>query len=351
MLTLQGQRPFNIFNYAALIHDEDSAIEAATSVGLIPTQVQCHLCGGQMTKMNDQSKKLGYRWRCRGAAANAGVHPAVTLSPLHGTFFENSKLPILKVMRLLVCFYFRTPVTDAIAHAEVASHTAVDFYNFFREAIEVVTKHDEEQVGSATDIVEVDESHLFTRKYGRGRDLRWNFWVFGGISRLNKKRFICQIENKRKNTLWPLMQQHIAQDTFIMSDEHQSYVGCAALGFKGHAAVNHTHNYVRPIPQNVPDIHPGLGRRIGQTNIFSVKVHDNTTENMWKGLKTHLRGCREPEMIPGYISWWLYRFNTLKHIEGHASRFKRLIEDIIRVYPGPNRVPIKKEDCECENCE
>ena len=51
---------------------------------------------------------------------------------------------------------------------------------------------------------------------------------------------MVQIKNKRRRTLFPLMQKHIAQNSYIMSDEHRSYLTCAILGFKGHGMSNRT---------------------------------------------------------------------------------------------------------------
>ncbi len=83
--------------------------------------------------------------------------------------------------------------------------------------------HDGQQVGGPGDIVEVDESHLFNKKYGRGRNLKRAIWVCGGISRVTKKAFIITIRDKKRNTLFPLMQRYIARGSFIMTDEHKSY--------------------------------------------------------------------------------------------------------------------------------
>lgn len=113
--------------------------------------------------------KLGFTyWRC-----------STTLIPLHNTFFENVQLSFLQVTQLTVLWHFRVGVTMAAYEVNTTEKTAIYFYNYFREACRVVHEHDEQQIGGPRD-VDVDESHLFTRKY-RGRILRATeqFWVFG----------------------------------------------------------------------------------------------------------------------------------------------------------------------------
>ncbi len=89
-------------------------------------------------------------------------------------------------------------------HAQVSEPTAVDFYNFLRESAHTIVARDTVQIGGPGDIVEVDESHLFVKKYGRGRNLKRSIWVCGGISRATRKAFILMINNKKRATLFPI---------------------------------------------------------------------------------------------------------------------------------------------------
>jgi len=272
------------------------------------------------------------------------------VSPLKDTFFERVKISFEKTFKLMSLWYWRIPVSQACKHAEVTKKTAVDFYSFCREAATVAHTHDEEQVGSGADIVEVDESHLFTPKYHRGRPLRRALWVFGGISRLNRRMFVVQIRNKQRRTLFPLMQKHIAQNIYIISDEHRSYLTCAILGFKGHANVNHSVTYVRARRALVRGLAPNLGQ-VRLPYWVQVKVHTNNIERHWRSLKACLKTCRNVDMVPNYIGEFLYRHNTLRLIQADGAKFARFIQDVVRVYPGPNAAKIQVDDCECDECQ
>jgi hypothetical protein len=67
---------------------------------------------------------------------------------------------------------------------------AKDFYNFLRESAHTIVAHDAVQIGGPGDVVEVDESQIFVKKYGRERKLKRSIWVCVGISRATKKAFI-----------------------------------------------------------------------------------------------------------------------------------------------------------------
>jgi hypothetical protein len=182
-----------------------------------------------MSRWNDSGRKLGFRWY--GNICHAKV------SPIADTFFSKVRIDFSRVLKLICLWYWRIPVSQAYIHAQVTKTTPVDFYNFLRESAHTIVAHDTVQIGGPGDIVEVDESHLFVKKYGRGRNLKRSIWVCGGISRATRKAFILMIDDKKRATLFPIMRKYIAQRSFIMTDEHKSYKTCPVLGFRGHATV------------------------------------------------------------------------------------------------------------------
>lgn len=138
--------------------------------------------------------------------------------------------------------------------------------------------------------------------------MRCALWVFGSISRLTRKRFVVQIDQKDINTLFPLMQKHVTQDSFIMTDEARVYRSCDILGFSGHCAVNHSVTFVRRLPAFVPNGDPRLGVVISNINVTRVQMHTNTLERAWRDLKQgFLSKCRQVDMVPNYIGEYLYR--------------------------------------------
>lgn len=346
-LNLLHSGSFNIFSLGLVVTSEENTIGACYEIGLIPRVVMCPVGHGIMAKRSDGSRKLGFRWMCNLCH--------VRVSPIQNTFFSRVNLDFSTSFKLIALWFWRIPVSQAYKHANVNKQTAVDFYSFLREVAHTIMSHDFVQIGGPGDIVEVDESHLFKKKYGRGRNLKRAIWVFGGVSRATRKACISVIRNKSRNTLFPLMQKYIAQETFIMSDEHRSYRTCPVLGFRGHATVNHSQTYVRQRRAYISRLLPGLGVPTRLSNsrdqrLIKTKVHINTCERMWRDLKAKLRTCRTPAMVPAYIGEYLYRKNILKDYIGWGNQFERLLADIVRVYPGPGITGIKIENCDCLEC-
>ena len=341
---------FNIFTFASNVHDDATALNFANALGMIPQffSALCPTCGRTMHRQNMPAYKFGFRWRCQ----HCRYYPSST----SGTIFERSRLTVLQVLQLIVVWFFAMPVSQAAFHVSVSRAAAIVVYETCREVCEVAHGHDEDQIGGFGDIVECDESHLFTRKYNRGRRLRMGqaVWVFGGISRLTKRRFIVRIPNKARATLWPIMLEHIAQDSWVFTDEHRSYRGCGhrrtGLGFRGHAAVNHSRAFVRPLPLFLRRINPTFGRPVPALGFVRVQVHTNNIERMWRGLKTNLRTRRDIGTIDSQIGEYLYRNNTLNNIRGKGPQFLAFVRDLVRVHPGFMDERIRLDNCNCPDC-
>ncbi|KAI5639423.1 ISXO2-like transposase domain-containing protein [Phthorimaea operculella] len=207
-------------------------------------------------------------------------------------------------------------------------------------------------IGGDSDVVEVDETHLYTRKYQRGRILRNQVWAFGCISRLTRTFHVTLIPDKSRDTLDPIIAENVAEDSYIMSDRHRSYMGVhLRLGMRGHSSVNHSERFVNPIPVSIP-VDPRLGDPVpGSPNVL-VKVHTNTVERQWRELKKHCRSCRSVERLKWYMGEYMYRHNVLKCLPNDAARFRRFLRDIHRVYPGYGKRAIRLTNCRCPdlNC-
>lgn len=89
--------------------------------------------------------------------------------------------------------------------------------------------HDRQMLEGDFDVVEVDETHLYTNKYHRGRLLRRQIWSFGCLSRLtgdiHVELIIHQTSNKTRQILDDIIAQNVQQGSYVMSDMHRAYLG------------------------------------------------------------------------------------------------------------------------------
>jgi hypothetical protein len=95
------------------------------NVGLLEKQMICPLCTEPM-------KRNGLRWRC---GKNRCKKKEITVRS--NSFFEKSKVPIRKLVRLLYIWCDRDPVTKAAENLKISQPTAVDWFQFCRDVCSV----------------------------------------------------------------------------------------------------------------------------------------------------------------------------------------------------------------------
>jgi len=277
-------RPITSWRLAPHIATEEAAIRLAQEWVLIPQVVRCPSCGMNMGEEAHPTSKLGYRFRSRRRQCGD-----VRVSPLANTFFEKGHLFIQQTIRLLYHFFCQHKVTQAAKESEVTKKSAIQTFHFFSEVMDVAEHHDARQIGGPRYIVEVDETHLFTQKYHRGRRLRHQVWCFGIVSRTSGRVYIQEIPDKTRPTLDAIMREHIRPGSFIMSDYHRSYINCDhRLMMRGHGRVNHRRRFVEGTIEIV-GVRPRLGRPVIGTRNVRAKVHTNRIERIWRDLKAALR--------------------------------------------------------------
>ncbi|CAL8136918.1 unnamed protein product [Orchesella dallaii] len=120
--------PLSIWDYGGLIRTPEIACKAFLAWGIIPDRCTCR-CGRQMRPIA-RDNQLGFRWMC---SDGCGVKSA-----LEGTFFERSLLCPLSVARLLYHFLVKDKLVYASTSTGLAKTTVVDWYNFFREVLDVI---------------------------------------------------------------------------------------------------------------------------------------------------------------------------------------------------------------------
>ncbi|ODM86605.1 hypothetical protein Ocin01_20076 [Orchesella cincta] len=108
-------------------------------------------------------------------------------------------------------WFFQSPVTSAAGQVGVSNECAGDWYSYCREVCYTIVSQNDICVGGVGLHVEVDESHVFKRKYNRGRlTAHEHVWIFGGICRETKEMFVQVVPDRSGATLWPIIQRKIA---------------------------------------------------------------------------------------------------------------------------------------------
>ena len=108
-----------------------------------------------------------------------------------------------------------------------------------------------ERIGGPGYVVEVDECLLVRHKYRRGRILRAQKWIIGGVVRGNTNQYFVQfIPHRSRVYLLDAIRRHVAPGSTIITDEWAGYRGLNLILYEQnylHHTVNHSMFYIDPV--------------------------------------------------------------------------------------------------------
>ncbi|ODM88624.1 putative transposase-like protein [Orchesella cincta] len=316
--------PFGLIEFGRRVSTKLDAFSLAVHTGLINITVPptC-ICGITMRLVQRTGKAenayQGFEWQCERSLNGQRCRHALTITS--GSFFTDVRLPWMNVWDLCLHWFFRTPVIAAGNQVGCGKDAALDWYSFCRQVCYDVVSEMDTCIGGEGLHVEIDETHIFKRKYHRGRQLAAeHVWVFGGICRESKEAFLQVVPDRTGQTLWPIIQQRIHPGTTIMTDSARVYASLhqASRGGFVHYAVNHRRNFVDPNDAN---------------------IHTNTVERQWGLLKGMLTGCMDEERLEMYLGEYVYRrqffqaFNTMEK-RTSGKFFKIFLGHVKEMFPG-----------------
>uniref|UniRef100_A0AC34G9Q5 ISXO2-like transposase domain-containing protein n=1 Tax=Panagrolaimus sp. ES5 TaxID=591445 RepID=A0AC34G9Q5_9BILA len=240
----------------------------------------------EMVLRKDRQKSDGYKWLCTGC--RDGTTPP-SLSVRASSLFAGKHLSFLSFLLLAERWANHPGDSGAKVAADVGvnQETVVEHYELFRDVCSLWIEHHSSvtKIGGPGEVVEIDESHFYPRKYNRGRWHRAT-WIFGGIQRGSRNVFMVPVERRDWATLSEIIYANVADDSIIMTDGYfrlndtaQSYV---------HYYVNHKFNFVNPEDDT---------------------IHTQSIEATWGSLKRslkHLAGIRK-NMFQGYLDNYVFR--------------------------------------------
>ena len=314
------------------------------SLGLIPTQEHCRdnprkcpiaSCRAPMRVEINSTMKAGFLWRCtsgkcgdtancRSCSGRAGTvknYPCrcrQTANPYEGTFFERTRLEFSQVLRIIVCFVTRASFDETLAAAGVSTSTLVNWNQFCRDVCAMCIRG--EKVGGPGLEVEVDEVHLYVKKYpnGPGRDLvSQHVWAVGVLCRETGEIAIERTAIRSADVLRWFLRDHVEPLSLIISDQWRGYKNLLELGdtegfgdgdsypMMGHFALNHSEVYSQSARiQCVPE--PEGIMRLSEW--LYVEVNTNHIERKWRETRKHVRCVKEKKVAEGYVSSFLVSY-------------------------------------------
>ena len=188
--------------------NDDSIVRFLRDHKVLPNEVVCPKCGAQCIHLEDQNI-----WRCTSTYViqNTRKSCGFSVSDRKGTFLDRIRFPpwkmVLFVNHFLSRYWDHKGVMESL---HLSSATSVDWRSFCCEVTDYWFAN-QEAIGGVGVEVEIDETLISRRKYGRGR-MRKQIWLFGGIERVSKRRFVVPLtgsvgHKRNKETLIPLIKK------------------------------------------------------------------------------------------------------------------------------------------------
>jgi transposase-like protein len=305
------------FNHRALVMrtlNESDARQFAAELGLLPSQPVPYLnCGASAASM--RLAKNGDLFRCRECQASFSVR--------RNAYFEGSHLTTSQVLEHLYFSCTHINQVELMHECNIGSWTTIARWFSGLRAIPSLffANQSNNKIGGSGHIVEMDESHLMTRKFNRGRVLvSEQLWVVGEIDRTTGQCFVVEVTNRNKATLERIIVDRIEPGSIIFTDCWRGYSGIGDLpqGYQ-HGTVNHFYEF--------------------EDEEFRF-LHTQNIEALWGSLKRdlprHLTDELRGDYFIQYMYWRKYDFKNMPT----GLKFKTYCDHIAQCFPGPFRQDI-----------
>ncbi|RUS71462.1 hypothetical protein EGW08_020777 [Elysia chlorotica] len=186
-------------------NNQEASLEFLRDHGVIPKDLKCPKCGGSCTFREED-----HLWRCRASFPIPKSKKRrlcnFSSSDYKGTFLSGSNIPAWKIVCFVNHFISKHWDHETVSVClGLSKHTVVDWRSFCSEVTDEWYRQ-QAPIGGPGVVVEIDETLITRRKYNRGR-LPTQIWLFGGIERVSKRKFIVPLTGDvaahRKNFVDP----------------------------------------------------------------------------------------------------------------------------------------------------
>jgi transposase-like protein len=291
--------------------DPDNALAYMVRLRWPDGVVTCPKCGrADVVFLKNQRK-----WQCKS------THDHRQFSAKVGTIFEDSPIPLDK---WLTAVWMLSNCRNGVSSYEIGRTIGVTqksaWFMLHRIRLGMQGKSTV-KLGGGGGEVEADETFIggkarnmhksvrMRRIQGQGFNVEDKTTVMGILERGGKIRAHV-VPDRRKETLQPIVREHVAAGSALFTDELVGYQGLA--GEYEHKIVDHATRYV------------------------DGKVHTNGMENFWSLLKRGLGGTYvavEPFHLFRYLDEQVFRYNNRKYDNDKpipdAERFNMAMSNIL----------------------
>lgn len=293
----------NVFEVGIRTRTEEEAYEYAKELGLarrIPPL--CSECGREM---NIEKGKIRHgidgRYRCGLKCCRK------SMSLFADTIFESAHMPISKCIRAIYLKSMKLKTSQIAQELCTTRETISDFLS--KITAPILDLNISQMFGklSATvddNFVEIDETHLVTRRDARGRILKGErYWIIGAICRATKQIRLELIRQRPASVCESFVVRNIEMGSNIVTDMWRGYVNVGGLGYN-HYKINHRTHFVDPEDRN---------------------IHTQTVERLWRDVKENIDlSMNSFQLLRKQVKYYEWKWNL--NLKSSSEIFSAHIE-------------------------
>jgi transposase-like protein len=291
---------------APYFHNEEMAY-AFIEARLWPNGPVCPHCGcfKRVRKMKGKSTRIGV-YKCYDCRKPLTVKV--------GTIFEASHIPMrLWLQAIFLIASSKKGISSNQLHRTLGI-TLKSAWFMSHRVREAMRSGNLSPFGADGGLVEVDETYMGpkTRGQGKGGHLGKKHKVLALVDRTTKQVRSVVVDNVTVANVKPIMQENIAREAKLMTDQSQLYKGIGKE-FAEHHTVNHS-----------------VGEYVRRGN---KEIHTNTVENYFSVFKRGMKGTYQHcghNHLNRYLAEFDFRYNTRKALKvTDNERAERLLQGVV----------------------
>lgn len=246
--------------------------------------MKCSLCNSNMCVETCNIRHgINKRFRCIKRSCRK------TLSLFKESIFENIRIPLKKALQII---YFKAL---KLSFVEIGCQLSIDeetISEFLKKVFKPIDTRpwgrNHPKLGGNNKIVEVNETHLVSRRDSRGRILTGErYWILGVFCRETKEIRLMVSRNRNAAICTRFICDNVERDSVVISDEWRGYSRLTDFGFS-HYRICHKRHFVDPE-------HPW--------------IHTQNIENKWRWYKNYMPQVNTFELISLYTNRFVYKNN------------------------------------------
>ena len=291
-----------------MVSSTEKVVEFLREREVLRTSATCSKCVRPMSTQKRRNAYDGICFRCSKCKAEKSIRI--------GSLLVDCRLSLQVFASLLYLLQTEMPFKFIAEILDLRVDTVGDYANLLREEYSKDLIENGQMLGGLGRIVQIDEPLLAKAKRARNNHARpvREQWVFGGYDGEARLGWIELVENRERETLFPLIREWCHEGSIIVSDAWPAYCHIREgvihshiqeqLGFE-HRIVVHEHNFVDP----------------------DSGAHTNNVEAYWQRCKRRFKRMYGTSriLLPSHVDEFLWQERLGRtHCDGFVNTLEQL---------------------------